>query len=177
MGRRGHVYPLVRGLPTVSCTFILTENPLRRRYPHLPALEYMTPERRQYYANKVRCIFLSSPHSDTETLDYLDRLSWPNLRRLEIEIDLKMHSAPLINMLHDKLEHVDLSGTQSGGSKHFTETILPMIFVSFVLCHSLSYERKTNKSRAHVRISRAFALALTQSRTMTLYMSAPCTNI
>lgn len=135
----------------------------------------MSPERRQYYANKVRCIFLLSPQpGSTETLEYLDSLSWPNLKSLELEVDLQEHSASFMNMLHDGLEHVDLSGIQSGGSKYFTETILPMIFVS--TSFNRTCKEKINKSRAVAKTSGAYALAPTQSRTMTLYMLALFTN-
>ena len=91
----------------------------------------MSPERRQYYANKVHHVFaLSPPLGGIETLDYLEALSWPNLKSLELEVDLQLHGAPLRSMLHDGLEHVELSGFQSGGSQYFVDTILPALFVS-----------------------------------------------
>jgi hypothetical protein len=136
----------------------------------------MSPERRQYYANKVRCIFLLSPQpGSTETLEYLDSISWPSLKSLELEVDLQEYSAPFINMLHDGLEHVDLSGNQNGGSKYFTETILPMIFVS--ISFHMTCKKKINKPRAVAKTSGAYALVPTQLRTMTLYMLALFTNI
>lgn len=64
------------------------------------------------------------------TLDYLEGLSWPNLKSLELEVDLQLYGAPLKSMLHDGLEHVELSGFQSGGSQYFGDTILPTLFVS-----------------------------------------------
>ncbi|KAJ4344753.1 uncharacterized protein N0V89_012497 [Didymosphaeria variabile] len=100
-----------------------------RRYPHLPSLKHMPLERRQYYANKVHYVFsLSPPPGSVETLDYLTGLAWPNLKSLELEVDLQRYGSPYISMLHAGLEHVELSGYQSGGSKYFTDTILPTLF-------------------------------------------------
>lgn len=91
----------------------------------------MPVERRQYYANKVYLVFsLSPPLGSTETLDYLEGLSWPNLKNLELEVDLQRYGSPFKSMLHAGLEHLELSGCQSGGSQYFIETILPTIFVS-----------------------------------------------
>jgi hypothetical protein len=91
----------------------------------------MPLERRQYYADKVHHVFsLCPPLGSAETLDYLDGLSWPNLKSLELEVDLQRHGAPFISMLHAGLEHVELSGYQSGGSQYFAKTILPTLFVS-----------------------------------------------
>lgn len=90
----------------------------------------MAPGRRQYYANKVHCIFAMGPSlDDEEALEYLDGLQWPNLKSLELEVDIQEHGLPLMSMLHDGLEHIELSGYQSGGSKYFTEIILGIIFV------------------------------------------------
>ena len=98
----------------------------------------MTPERRQFYASKVQHIFLlSPPPGSTETLEYLDGLVWPQLKSLELEADLQEYNSSFINMLHDGLEHVELSGYQSGGSKYFSETILPTLFVSLLICKRL----------------------------------------
>lgn len=105
----------------------------RRRYPHLPALKGMSMERRQYYANKVHYIFaLSPPPESAETLDYLHGLVWPSLISLELEVDIWRHGAPFMSMLHAGLEHVELSGTQSGGSQYFSDTILLTLLVSNV---------------------------------------------
>ncbi|KAL5389758.1 hypothetical protein DPSP01_002249 [Paraphaeosphaeria sporulosa] len=102
---------------------------LWRRYPHLPSLKHMPLERRQYYANKVHQVFaLSPPLGGVETLDYLEGLSWLNLKSLELEVDLQLYGAPFRRMLHAGLEHVELSGIQSGGSQYFIETILPTLF-------------------------------------------------
>ncbi|KAF2440935.1 hypothetical protein P171DRAFT_85808 [Karstenula rhodostoma CBS 690.94] len=102
---------------------------LWRRYPHLPSLKDLPLERRQYYANKVHYVFaLSPPVGSAETLDYLEGLSWPHLKSLELEVDMQRHGASFTSMLHAGLEHVELSGCQSGGSQYFVETILPTLF-------------------------------------------------
>ncbi|KAF9730405.1 hypothetical protein PMIN06_008781 [Paraphaeosphaeria minitans] len=104
---------------------------LWRRYPHLPSLKHMPSERRQYYADKVHQVFaLSPPMGGAETLDYLEGLSWPNLKSLELEVDLQPYGAPFKSMLHAGLEHVELSGFQSGRSQFFVENILPTLFNS-----------------------------------------------
>ncbi|KAJ4301220.1 hypothetical protein N0V90_003311 [Kalmusia sp. IMI 367209] len=64
----------------------------------------------------------------TETLDYLKDLNWPNLKSLELEVDLQTYGSPFVGMLHDGLEHVELSGNQSGGSRYFADTILSTLF-------------------------------------------------
>jgi hypothetical protein len=104
------------------------------RYPHLPALRDMAPERKQYYANKVSWIFcLSPPPGHAESLDYLDGLQWPNLKVLEMEIDFNRHGAKFLAMLHSGLEQLELSGFQSGGAAYFKEVTLPSLLVRIFL--------------------------------------------
>jgi hypothetical protein len=106
---------------------------LWRRYPHLPALREMSPERKQYYANKVSQIFLlGPPPGHAETLEYLDGLQWPNLKVLEMEIDFAHHGAKFLPMLHSGLERVELSGFQSGGAAYFKDVVLPSLLVSLL---------------------------------------------
>jgi hypothetical protein len=106
---------------------------LWKRYPHLPQFRGMDPTRRQYYANKVQCLFTISPSSGVaESLEYLDGLKWPNLKSLELEIDFKLLGAKFQSMLHTQLENFELSGLQSGGSAYFSEKGLPSLFVSLV---------------------------------------------
>jgi hypothetical protein len=103
---------------------------LWRRYPHLPALRTMNPERRQHYANKVRQIFSMGPAAgSTETLDYLDGLKWPSLQVLELEIDFVRHGSRFLPMLHAGLEHLEFSGSQSCDGAYFRDILLPTLLV------------------------------------------------
>jgi len=84
---------------------------LWRRYPHLTALKSMSQERRQYYAEKVQRIFsLGPPSGSIEAPDYLDGLTWPNLKCLEFELDFRKHVVHFATMFHDGLEKLELSG-------------------------------------------------------------------
>jgi hypothetical protein len=104
---------------------------LWRRYPHLPALKEMSFERRQYYANKVQRVFaLSPPLGDADPLDYLDGLAWPNLKTLELEVDIMRHGIRFASMVHSGLERLEILGFQSGDSNYFSEVILPALLVS-----------------------------------------------
>ena len=104
---------------------------LWRRYPHVPALEFMPLNRKQYYASKVQRIFVTNPTGDfSEMLEYLDGLRWPNLRTLESEVDLARFGRSLRSMLHGGLNRLKLSGYQSGGPKYLADVVLPMVFVS-----------------------------------------------
>ncbi|KAF2644345.1 hypothetical protein P280DRAFT_392319 [Massarina eburnea CBS 473.64] len=103
-------------------------NILWRQYPHVPALRGVAPDRRQWYANKVESMFAMSPlDSDGEELVYLEALAWPNTKALEFEVDFSRHGQRFKGMLHSGLEHLEISGSQTGGSKHFAETVLPMV--------------------------------------------------
>ncbi|KAF2112356.1 hypothetical protein BDV96DRAFT_498011, partial [Lophiotrema nucula] len=113
---------------------------LWKRYPHLPALKNMTPERRQYYANKVHQIFsLGPPPGHPENMEYLDGLRWPGLKSLEIEIDFSRHGARFLPMLHKELEHLELSGEQGGGPAYFTNVVLPGLFANSKKLKSLRF--------------------------------------
>jgi len=104
---------------------------LWRRYPHLPALKEMSIERRQYYANKVQRVFaLSPPPGSTDSLEYLEGLAWPSLKRLELEVDVMRHGIHFAGMVHAGLEHLEISGFQSGDSNYFSEVVLPALLVS-----------------------------------------------
>ncbi|KAF2474475.1 uncharacterized protein BDR25DRAFT_254652 [Lindgomyces ingoldianus] len=108
---------------------------LWKRYPHLPALKTMDQARRQYYANKVHQIFsMSPPPGHSVTLDYQDDLQWTNLKSLELEVDFLRHGAHFLPMIHPGLEHLEISGPQSGGPEYFTEVLLPSVFTP---CRSL----------------------------------------
>lgn len=117
---------------------------LWKRYPHLPALQNMRPARRQYYASKIERIFSLGPPPDrTEPLDYLDNLAWPNLKSLELEVDLQRHGAKFSSMMHPRLEHLEISGIQSGGSTFFVEVVFPSMLAP---CQSLKSIRFTPES-------------------------------
>jgi hypothetical protein len=108
---------------------------LWKRYPHLPALREMQVERQLWYANKVERLFVMSPSPDEgDDMTYLEPLEWPNLKYLELEVDWKRHGNSLQRMLHAKLEHLELSAPQSGGSRYITEQLLPNLFTS---CNTL----------------------------------------
>ncbi|KAF2184960.1 hypothetical protein K469DRAFT_577661 [Zopfia rhizophila CBS 207.26] len=99
------------------------------RYPHLSTMEIMEPPRRQYYANKVERIFSTSPPiGHPASFDHLVGLQWPRLKYLELEVDFLRHGVPFRSMLHAGLEHLELSGYQSGSPEYFTETLLPALF-------------------------------------------------
>lgn len=104
---------------------------LWKRYPHLPALERMQPDRRQWYAEKVERLFVLSPQSDLGgDLDYLEHLEWPHLQSLELDADWKRHGQSLRRMLHSQLEHLEVSGSQTGDSTYIADTLLPTLFAS-----------------------------------------------
>ncbi|KAF1914833.1 hypothetical protein BDU57DRAFT_520034 [Ampelomyces quisqualis] len=104
---------------------------LWKRYPHLPALRNMPHGRRQWYSNKVERLFLLSPsiHSG-EDLAYLENLDWPCLKSLELEADWQRHKGSLQGMLHENLEHLELSSPQSGNSTYIGGTLLPSLLTS-----------------------------------------------
>ncbi|KAF2259181.1 hypothetical protein CC78DRAFT_537291 [Lojkania enalia] len=100
-----------------------------KNYPHLAALRFMDPSREQYYANKVQKVFLMNPTNPcSEALDSFDHLAWPNLRSLELDVDFHRHGARFRSMLQPRLEHLELSGNQSGGQKYFINVTLPALF-------------------------------------------------
>ena len=102
-------------------------------YPHIPALASMEPERRQYYANKVRKIFIISPPTESAvSLECLTDLKWPLLRSLEMEVDFARHGDQIRSMLHSKLQHLEVAGYISEGQEYFKQFLLPTIFVSSV---------------------------------------------
>ncbi|CAI6341545.1 unnamed protein product [Periconia digitata] len=104
---------------------------LWRRYPHLPALRWVSPERRQYYADKVQQVFVMSPPDDSASdLDYLKGLRWPNLKSLEFEVDFLRHGGVFADMLHGGLERLELLGMQSGDSTYISGIVLPELFNS-----------------------------------------------
>lgn len=104
-------------------------------YPHIPALASMEPERRQYYANKIRKIFIISPPTEsTISLEYLTDLKWPLLRSLEMEVDFARHGDQIRSMLHSKLERLEIAGYISEGQEYFKQFLLPTIFG---LCENL----------------------------------------
>ncbi|KAF2652548.1 hypothetical protein K491DRAFT_681268 [Lophiostoma macrostomum CBS 122681] len=113
---------------------------LWRRYPHLPALRDMDPERRQYYASKVQQLFTMGPPSrQPESLDFLDGLQWPRLKSLELEIDFIRHGHKFLSMLSPGLEHIELSGLQSCSSAYFAEVVLPSLLTPCQSIKSLRF--------------------------------------
>jgi hypothetical protein len=112
---------------------------LWKRYPHLAALEDMQAARRQWYAQKVEQLFILSPPPESgEDLSYLEQLDWPNLKDLELEADWKRHGTSLQHMLHQNLEHLEISAAQSGDSVYIAETLLPTLFASCDNLRSIS---------------------------------------
>ncbi|KAL1793034.1 hypothetical protein ACET3X_008016 [Alternaria dauci] len=107
---------------------------LWRRYPHLPALQDMTFDRRQWYANKVERLFVLGPTDGGADLAYLEGLCWPKIEILELELDWKTHAKAISAMLHAGLAHLELLGPQSGNSLYVAGSILP----AFAACASLS---------------------------------------
>ncbi|KAF2013625.1 hypothetical protein BU24DRAFT_241849 [Aaosphaeria arxii CBS 175.79] len=105
---------------------------LWKRYPYLPALHLIEPTRRQYYASKIQHLFYRSLISEKQetTLDFLNTLNWSNLKTLELEIDLSADRAQFSALLHPSLEHLELSGTQSGTSSELASSVLPSLFSS-----------------------------------------------
>ncbi|KAF1954025.1 hypothetical protein CC80DRAFT_477034 [Byssothecium circinans] len=99
---------------------------LWRRYPRLPALKIIAPDRRQYYADKVQRVFVVN--SPAGSMEYLDGLQWPNLRTLESGVDFARHGEEFRSMLHGGLKHLELSGYQSGDSRHFENEVLPVVY-------------------------------------------------
>lgn len=102
---------------------------LWRRYPHLVALKDMGVERKQWYARKVESAFIMSPPDSIEDLTYLEGLDWPCLRTLELEVDWRRHGTSLTRVLHDRLEYLELSGAQSGGSEYVAHVVFPAFLV------------------------------------------------
>jgi hypothetical protein len=112
---------------------------LWKRYPHLAALENMQAARRQWYAEKVEQLYISSPSLESgEDLLYLEQLNWPNLKDLELEADWKRHGTSLQHMLHRNLEHLEISAAQSGESVYIAETLLSSLFASCDNLQSIS---------------------------------------
>ncbi|KAL5122052.1 hypothetical protein ACEQ8H_000269 [Pleosporales sp. CAS-2024a] len=90
---------------------------LWNRYPYLPALKDMSLSRRTWYAEKVESVFVSAPSlASAEDMQYLGKLDWPRLKRLELEVDWARHSHIIQPMLHRDMEHLDISAIQSEGS-------------------------------------------------------------
>lgn len=107
---------------------------LWRRYPHLPALQDMTFDRRQWYANKVERLFVLGPTDGGGDLAYLEGLYWPKIEILELEIDWATHSKAINTMLHTGLTQLEFLGSQSGNSHYVAGTVLS----AFSACTNLS---------------------------------------
>jgi hypothetical protein len=147
---------------------------LWRRYPHLPALKDMPIERRQYYADKVQCAFaLSPPLGNADSPDYMLGLAWPQLKSVELEIDVMRHGSQFASMLHDGLDDLEISGHQSGGSSYFSEVVLPTLLV----CQPSMACDRIDVYRALARTSRASVSAWTPFLTKTPYTQAHYLNI
>ncbi|KAF1935968.1 hypothetical protein EJ02DRAFT_388195 [Clathrospora elynae] len=102
---------------------------LWKRYPHLPALQAMAPDRRQWYANKVERLFVLGPPPESEAdWAYLEGMQWPKLKILELEVDWKRHEQRVRTMLHAGLEHLEFLAPQSGSSQYIAGSVLPALF-------------------------------------------------
>jgi hypothetical protein len=113
---------------------------LWKRYPHLPALRVMTPDRRQWYANKVERLFVFGPSPESgDDLAYLDGLEWPRLKILELDVDWKTHGSSIGRMLHPGLEKLEFLGPQSGNSDYIAGTVLPELFTPCTNLHSIHF--------------------------------------
>jgi hypothetical protein len=103
---------------------------LWKRYPHLPALQDMTFDRRQWYASKVERLFVLGTADDEEDMVHLEGLKWPKLKTLELEVDWKKHAKGTSTMLYAGLEHLEFLGSQSGDSHFIAGTVLPVLFAA-----------------------------------------------
>ncbi|KAF2204567.1 hypothetical protein GQ43DRAFT_364277 [Delitschia confertaspora ATCC 74209] len=117
-------YILVNHLWADEGTSILWAN-----HPNLAALANMTRQRKQYYANKVQKIFLSSPQiGHSANFHHLRGLSWPLLRSLALSVDFARHFDDILGLLLSQVECLRISGIQSKGSQHFQDSVLPELF-------------------------------------------------
>ncbi|KAF1836795.1 hypothetical protein BDW02DRAFT_208525 [Decorospora gaudefroyi] len=112
---------------------------LWKRYPHLPALQSMTSNRRQWYANKVESLFVLGAVDGEEDLTHLEGLEWPNLKTLELEIDWKRRAKAVKAMLHAGLERLEFLGPQSGDSHYIAGTVLPALFAPCTKLRSIHF--------------------------------------
>jgi hypothetical protein len=112
---------------------------LWRRYPHLAALQNMNHDRRQWYANKIERIFVLGPTGGGEGLAYLEGLSWPALKILELEVDWKIHARAISSMLHAGLTQLEFLGPQAEDSHYFADTVLPALFASCANLGSITF--------------------------------------
>lgn len=113
---------------------------LWRRYPHLPALREMNLERRQWYANKIERLYvLGPPLEDGEDLTYLEGLTWPRLKNLELEVDWRTHGKSLGSLLHPGISHLEFSGSQTGDAKYIAEVVLPALLRPCQHLHSIHF--------------------------------------
>ncbi|KAF2804293.1 uncharacterized protein BDZ99DRAFT_452187 [Mytilinidion resinicola] len=121
---------LVSRLWASEGTSVLWEN-----YPHLLAMADMPLKRKQYYANKIRKVFIMSPLPGSPiSLEHLRDLQWPLLESLEMDINFAWHGDQIRSMMGPNLKHLELSGYQSEGAEYFGHFVLPTIFG---LCTSL----------------------------------------
>lgn len=129
-------------------------------YPFTGALLDMDPDRRQYYADKVQKMYLWGMPAGYPYLrpqEFKD-LRWPELRTLELKIDdLAHHLGNLRNMLHAKLEDIEIAGLQTDGGEHFSVHVLPFIFKCCPslksICLKLSFPEADDVLSANVLIS------------------------
>jgi hypothetical protein len=112
---------------------------LWRRYPHLPALQNMTSDRRQWYANKVERLFVLGPTDDGGHLSYLEGLCWPDLKILELEVDWKRHAKAISTMLHADLAQLEFLGPQTCDSHYIASTVLPALFAPCTNLASITF--------------------------------------
>ncbi|CAG5174708.1 uncharacterized protein ALTATR162_LOCUS10907 [Alternaria atra] len=112
---------------------------LWRRYPHLPALQKMIFNRRQWYANKVERLFVLGPTDDSGDLAYLEGLCWPDLKILELEVDWKRHAKAINAMLHPGLGQLEFLGSQTGDSRYVAGTVLPALFAPCTNLASITF--------------------------------------
>lgn len=99
-----------------------------KQNPNLSAFKWMQHDRRQLYASKIEQLQLSDQQDENDNeYDYLRDLTWPNLKRLELDLDWQSHQHNLRGLLHADLESLTVAGLQSGGSSYVAQVILPAL--------------------------------------------------
>ncbi|KAF9692261.1 hypothetical protein EKO04_009774 [Ascochyta lentis] len=99
-----------------------------KQTPDISALKRMQPRRRQKYANKIEQVQLSDAADESdEDYEYLKDLEWPKLKSLEVDLDWQLHQHHLRALLHADLEHLIVTGRQSGGSSYVAQVTLPAL--------------------------------------------------
>lgn len=107
----------------VATSFIWKQN------PNISALKWMRHDRRQFYANKIELLQLSSPQDENDSeYEHLKDLTWPILKSLDLNLDWQLHQHNLRGLLQSGLESLALTGVQYGGSTYVAQVTLPALF-------------------------------------------------